>query len=452
MNGITLRTALFSFLPVAMTETLASALGVVVRARKRDLVKLVVALVMTPGSDDSGRQADIFSAYLNEADQEVVRSSFYSWFTEEFAQLMAALSRLAVDTVRGSPPLLSGALHGVQDWLLVDSETITLRDELAGVFPATSTPAGLKVHKTYSLGRNNMVDFHITPARDHDGPQLKVDGTWRGNGLIVDLGYAGFKLIADCERFGVALIIRLKADWKPRLLRVFDVGEDGEEMIELEGEPVTAPLLEMSVDEHHGETFDLDVAFGRGTNRVEARLVGVPGKDKYHWCITLLPRADYTPTEVCQLYRARWVIELDNRCDKGAARLDQIRATTESSVLALIHASLIRTVISNHLVQQDLLERPPTRPPLHAFAVGLALSCNAAALVTAMAVDESARWERLASVIRARGHDPNWRSRPSQLDKLRGTTAPPGRPRETRLRNCASEAKPYRRHDARRSL
>ena len=194
------------------------------------------------------------------------------------------------------------------------------------------------------------------------------------------------------------------------------------------------------------------MAFGRGKHRVEARLVGVPGDEMYHWCITLLPRVSHPPAHVCRLYRARWVIELDNRRDKGAARLDQIRATTESSVLVLIHASLLRTVISNHLVHQDLRERPSTRPPLHALAVSLALCSNAEAVVTAMALDEPRRWERLASVIRARGHDPNWRSRPSQLDQMRGTTAPPGRPRRARLRDCGPEARPYRKQATQSAL
>ena len=62
----------------------------------------------------------------------------------------------------------------------------------------------------------------------------------------------------------------------------------------------------------------------------------------------------------------------------------------------------------------------------------------------ALETDEPRLWERLADVIRARGHDPNWRRRPSVLDLLRGITAPPGRPRKARQRDCPESAKPYR--------
>jgi len=39
-----------------------------------------------------------------------------------------------------------------------------------------------------------------------------------------------------------------------------------------------------------------------------------------------------------------------------------------------VYASLIRTILANHLVYIDLLERPPTRAPLHGMAVALALN------------------------------------------------------------------------------
>jgi putative transposase len=440
MNGTTLRSSFLSFLPAAEIGRLAAVFDVEKRSRKRDLGALVTALVLVSGSDDSGRQADAYSAYLAEAEHEVVRSSFYEWFTEELALLMTALLRRALDIVLDEPPLLTGALSGVRDWWAVDSETVTLLDPLADEFPATSTLAGLKIHKVYSLGLNNMVDFKITPAREHDGPHLQVDESWRGLGLLVDLGYASFRLIGQCRRHGVSLVLRLKDDWKPRMLRFVD--EEGE-VTTLEGEPVTENLLEMRTLDFDGSSFDFDVVFGKGEKRVEARLIGVPGPETYHWYITTLPRSTHTPVHVGQLYRTRWEIELDNRRDKGAARLDQIRATTVSSVIVLIHAALLRTVIANHLVHLDLRDRDDRRPPLHAFAVAITLSTNWLAIVIAMELDDSRRWERLARRIRARGHDPNWRRRPSQLDRLRGTTAPPGRPRSALQKDCEPGAFPF---------
>ena len=443
MNPTTLRDAVQAFFPRELVETIAREVGVQRRVRKLDVYGLLVALVLSAGSDDSGRQADVFTAYNDETSSPVVRGAFYAWFTWALGVLLACLTRRAISTVWEQPPLLTGefAKLGMKDWIVVDSETVILPDDLAETFPATSTPAGLKVHKYFSLGRNNIVDFEITPARDHDAPILQLDERWRGMGLIVDLGYVSLDLLRRCTDLGIGLVIRLKKGWKPRMLRTVDEFGD---LIDIHGEPVQDALLEMASADYDGTTFDFDVVFGHGEKRVTARLVGVPGPNAYHWCITLLPRTTADPALVCQVYRTRWEIELDNKRDKGGSRLDQIRAEKPESVLILVHASLLRTMLANHLVYLDLKDRPPTQAPLHGIAVALALNTCAPTIIAALNTDQPPLWARIARVIRLRGHDPNWRSRPSVLDHLRGTTAPPGRPRKSRHRDCPPSALPYR--------
>jgi hypothetical protein len=446
MDARTLRATALDFFPKDRILAVAREHQVQQRIRKLDVVALLVALVMTAGSDDSGRQADVYAAYKQESGKDIVRGTFYAWFTDALAAMLKALAQDALKTVWAQPPLLTGRLAkvGVTDWIVVDSETITLPDELAAVYPATSTPAGLKVHKYYSLGRNNVVDFEITPARDHDAPVLRLDERWRGMGLIVDLGYVSLSLIRECTRLDILLVVRLKSGWKPRMLRTVD---EWGELLTLSGEPAMADLLDMASSDYDGSSFDFDVAFGKGSRRVTARLVGVPGPRFYHWCITLLPRDRATPELVQLIYRARWEIELDNKRDKGAARLDQVRAERLASVTVMVYASLLRTMFTNHLVYVDLRDRPPTRPPLHAMAVALTLNVCHGDIVRAMQTDDMALWERLADVIRARGHDPNWRSRPSVLDQLRGISVPRGRPKYARQSDCPESARPYRQAD-----
>jgi hypothetical protein len=238
----------------------------------------------------------------------------------------------------------------------------------------------------------------------------------------------------------VELVLRLKNGWKPRLLRTVVDGE----VLEAPDEPSLANLLQAEADEMAGKVADLDVVFGKGSKRVELRLVGVPGKGRYHWCLTTLPRETHSPKLVCNLYRTRWEVELDNRRDKGAARLDQLDVTSFSSAMVLVHASLLRSILANDLVASDLRSRPATRAPLHALAVSLALCTLHQHALLALSTDEPQRWEKLARNIHSRGHDPNWRHRPSMLDSLRGTTAPAGRPRKKRLADCPPTAAPYR--------
>lgn len=423
MDGTSLRETFQQFFPQHMINGVARQVGFQSRSRKLDVHALVVSLVLTAGSDDSGRQADIFTAYSEEVDDKVVRSSFYAWFNSGLAFLMVTLARRALDWVWELPPLLTGDLGkvGVPDWILVDSETVILPDCLAEIYPATSTPAGLKVHKYYSLGRNNIVDIEISDAKVHDSQRLRLTEKWRGMGLIVDLGYASHSLLRECTRLDIGLVLRLKKGWKPRMLRSVD--EFGE-LLNVEGEPVLDDLLEMKIEDYDGSAFDFDAVFGTGENCIVARLIGVPGPKVYHWCITLLPRDKASAKLVSDLYRTRWEIELDNKRDKSGARLDQIRSEKRESVLALVYSSLLRTMLANHLVYLDLRARPRDRAPLHGMAVALALNICWQSATTAIELDSAERWQRLARTIRTRGHDPNWRRRPSILDRLRGLTAP----------------------------
>ncbi len=324
----------------------------------------------------------------------------------------------------------------------MDSDTVSLRDAFAAEFPSTSTRPGLKVHKFFSLGRNNIVDFKISAARDHDAPFLRVDESWRGRGLIVGLGYTNLKLLRDCQEHGVMLIIRLKSGWKPLLLGVADA--DGR-VVPSHDEWVMEGLVDLGPDELDGQTIDMDVRCGRGSHSVDVRLVGVPGPETCYWCLTTLPRDTHPPSKVCTLYRCRWEVELDMKRDKSGGRLDQIRATTRPSLMTLVYASLLRTVIANHIVYLDLSSRPKNRPPLHGLAVALALGAVSTSLLLALIYDDPRRWEKAAESIRRRAEDPNWRHRPSVVDTIRGTTAPRGRPKRKRLSECSDEARPYRR-------
>jgi putative transposase len=431
MDGSTLRTTLYSLLSDDRIRKAAARHGVIKRVRKLDIVSFVRALVLSAGSDDSGRQADVYQAYLREVSETetVVRGSFYEWFDEELACMIVELVKEAIVEVRRERRILPDLPGKMRDWLVVDSETVTLSKQLAQELPGTSDRGALKVHKIYSLGLGNIVDVWTSPAKEHDGPHLHVGEWMRDCVLIVDLGYASLDLIRACREHGVYLVMRLKSGWKPTLERL---EVDGTE-VPLDDGMVLEGLTESQVADFDGSTIDADAVFGVGCKKVRARLVGVPAGDMYHWAVTLLPRGTFGADVVSNIYRTRWGIERSNREDKAGGRLDQIRATTVPSVIILVYASLLRSIICNQLVHLDTCNRPATRAPLHALAIQLAVAEDAITILEAMQSDDMQRWRRIATYLRARGSDPNWRKRPSVWDQFRGITAPPGRPKRPLL-------------------
>jgi len=447
MDGMVFLETLQAVLPAAEIERVAGEFGVVQRSRKLDIVRLVYSLALSAGSDDSGVLAEAMKRYNTETEprQRVVRGGFYAWLDKELAKLMEHLVERAIWYASSLPAFLPGILGGVSDWYAFDSETITLRPALAEVFPGSGSPAAVKVHKELSLGRGCMTGFHFGPAREHDSPHLFVDERYEGAGLIYDLGYVSLARIRQCEERGVKFVQRLKDNWKPRVTRV----TAGTVLGEIAEGSDFDELFMNEVIVLDGSCVDADVTLGQGKAQVSCRLVMIPGPSGYLIYLTNLPPKTHGPEQVGDLYRIRWEIELDNKLDKCGAQLDQIRATTESSVRIQLAAKLLHSMIVNLLIHRDNLERVESgrarRAPLHRLSLAYSIRARHAILVAALMMTDTPleQWDNLAGQIIEDGRDPNWRSRPSVLDKLLGLTAPRGRPRKKKLRDCRPEAAPY---------
>lgn len=411
-------------------QSLARAYGVVARERALDVMEFVLALVLTGGTARGGRQYDALRTYIENGAPKVARSAFYSWFTDPLEKLLSTLLTDALTQAHQVEKLLPGILSTVSDWRIVDSTTIKLDDELIAEWPGTGDYAALKIHKEWSVGTGNLVDFKITPARDHDSPHLVVDESRRGTGLIVDLGYASLARLAACEQHDVRYVIRLKDSWKPRVDRIvrgavgLDIKETGDFDV----------LLDEDVLLRDDRAIDADVTVGRGTNSFKSRLVGVPTPKGYCFFLTNLPRRTHGPLQVGDIYRVRWEIEIDNKLDKTGARIDEITARKPVSVRILVLASLINTVLARTIVQREKLaivkaKAQGDRPPLHPIQVVRAMMiCQQVLLLTMGDADAEAsdsEWSKAMGRIRALGHDPNWRRRPSVLDTIQGLVGDP---------------------------
>lgn len=448
MDGTILHETLQSILTESRIEKFAEELGVIERLRKRDVVKLVESLVLSAGSDDSGVLAEALKRYNTEVDvgKRVVRGAFYAWMDDEMAELMERLVEEAMTYAVSLPPFLPGILGTVDDWLIYDSETITLRPALADVYPGSGSSAAVKVHKELSVGRGCMTHYHLSPAKEHDNPHLVVDERYRGKGLLVDLGYVSLKLIRDCKKYGISLVVRLKENWKPKVTSIHRGEVQGEFF---PGTDFDA-LLMNEVITLNGRSVDAEVVIGKGKHAVKCRLVMIPGPTGYLLYLTNLPRRTHGPLQVGDLYRVRYEIELDNKLDKSGAQLDQIRATTESSVRIQLCAKLLHSLIVDVLIHRDNLERVRNghvyRGPLHRLSLAYSLRSRHTLLLTALLVSDTSLeyWDYLAYVIADDARDPNWRSRPSVLDRLLGLTAPRGRPRKKKQKDCSPSSAPYR--------
>lgn len=411
------------------------------RSRKRDAVAFVRAMVIAAGTGYGGRQRDVARVYFENGAQHVVRGGFYAWFGEELESVMdtvarramAYAARLPLDT----PRLLA---EYARDFHIVDSSTVKLPIELFKDFPGAGDYAALKVHKRLSVGSGTVVDYRISPAREHDARHLKLDESWRKLGLLADLGYASLKLLRDCATYEVVFVIRLKNNWKPRVDRIHR-GEVTSTFFP--GTDLDA-LLEAGTLVLDGRIVDATVTLGPPGQTVSCRLVGVPAPDgTYRFYLTNLPRA-VGPNSIADIYRVRWEIESDNKVDKSCSHLDEVSARTVPATCALVHASIVSSMLACLIVHKHRLGQRPapakgasrTTPPLHPQSLARAMGATALRIAETLALDPeeaTKKWQQIADYLFHLGHDPNWRSRPSVLDQMRGWRISPGRPRRAQL-------------------
>jgi hypothetical protein len=425
MTGDEVRQVFEAMLPQDVIDRLCQECGVIERQRKLNLGMLVRAMVISAGTPGGAYQADILRAYLEGEVPRVTRAAFYRWFDAPLEQCMAALAERALAYARAQEVDLPGVLSGVKDWYIVDSTTVRVRDALIEDFPGTGDYAALKVHKVLSVGCGAPVRYHFSPAREHDSRHLTIDESWRGCGLLADLGYASLARLRACEAHDVRFVLRLKDNWKPKVDYIAR-GQVSQEFFP--GTDLDA-LLEEETLILDGRAIDADVHMGGAKQPLHLRLIGIQSPKGYCFFLTNLPPR-LGPLQVADLYRVRWEVELSIRLDKSVNRLDEIDTEQPCSLKTLLYASLMASTIAALLAHTHTLKtRPPqagaprTAAPLHPrrLALQLAVSCQSIAEACQLkGVVAKRRWEKIAELLTHSGKDPNWRRRPSVLDQLRG--------------------------------
>jgi hypothetical protein len=264
---------------------------------------------------------------------------------------------------------LSGRLATFADVIIPDGCAFKVASVLSGVHPGTGNPAELKLHAVYSV-RTGMATVTPTAGRVHDNDVFWPD--WeRGALYIWDLGFNDMTRFVEAVEAGAHVLQRLKSTANPRAIARYD--EDG--TVHTEDMPMPLDRACQLYAPAAGQLdFDVEIKAADGRT-VKARVVCVPyaGEDRYY--LTTLPRDIFTPSDIAELYRVRWEVELFFRNWHGALRMDDVhrlrhpvslQVAVLSSILAAllsreIHAGLQR--LNPDLADADVQPSNPTAFP-----------------------------------------------------------------------------------------
>lgn len=339
-------------------DALAEDMGVVQRHRVHHSGLLVCAMVLSAfrHSEVEGRWLDAAATYRDLGGPETGMTSIRDMGRKMLPVMQKMLRRRMKQLAEEAKTVeLRGRLEAFHDVLIPDGCAFKLASVLSGISPGTGQPAELKLHTVYSVKARTAQEVTPTAGSVHDS-----DGfwpTWQPGALYIwDLGYQSVERFVEGALAGAQLLQRLKDNHNPEVVASYGPTGARRAIRDADGAAVRLEEALALGLVHKREQLDLDVKLvgkklADGTRpAVIARLVCVPteGEDRYY--LTTLPRSTFTPSDIAELYRIRWEVELFFRNWKGGVRMDHVhRLRNPSSLAVAVTASMLAALLSRDL-------------------------------------------------------------------------------------------------------
>ena len=347
-------------------QAIAEDLRVVERRRGYHAGLVAVSLILSAmqrSTDTEGRLVDARRVYEMLGGGATRESGFRKIARKVGPVLREILKRrLTALATTTSSPELRGRLSRFRDILIPDGCGFKLASALASAYDGTGQESQLKLHAVYSVRAGGLVSLHTTAGSVHDNEGFKP--VWQPGALYIwDLGYNDYGRVIAAIKAQALVLQRLKSGANPKVLASFS---DGGTRRELRDENGRAPGLEDACAMgfvHKQRLLDLDAELRDNGETAVVRIVCVPfgGEDRYY--LTSLPRSDFSPHDVAEIYRLRWEVELFFRGLKGAVRLDEVRRLeNKESLHAIVYGTLLAAVLA-HDITAKLNELEATLEP-----------------------------------------------------------------------------------------
>jgi hypothetical protein len=348
------------------------------RRAPRAIAALPFALCCALAAVVEGKRgfASVWRLLAIAAGVEVARSAVTQRFDEDSAAFMEALFVLAMSRLRqpACPEMLSG-LAKLRAVLADDSTVLQLSPLLGKLFPATRTnsvEAAGKLHVRADLLQRRVLDVVVTGERDSDiavGRTLPVSA---GTLCIRDLGYMDYDEFARTVEAKGHVLSRLKEGSAPRIVRVRHGLRNAAALVRQGVRWNDVTQLEATKSR---TTIDFDAEFPtKDHGLLELRVVGVLHRETstYHFYVTSLPAAEFSPEEIRVLYSLRWVIELLMKLLKSSCHLDHLDTSNPGALRTHIYASLLASVILSAVIVAAAAARGIPPSALSPLMVGIA--------------------------------------------------------------------------------
>lgn len=231
-------------------------------------------------------------------------------FTELFAAMVGCLDR----SLRRE---IDDSVH------LIDSTSIRLNRRSAGWSRFSADVCGVKAHVVYDPEAGRPVYLAVTPARVNDITAAKEMPIQPGADYVFDLGYYDFAWWAKLDAAGCRIVTRLKSNTPLRKCERRPVARGGNILSDRIGR-LPERLAQSRKNPMHEQVREIRVRISTG------KVLRILSND-----------LEAPASEIAELYKRRWQIELFFKWIKQTLKIRHFFGTSENAVRIQIAVALI---------------------------------------------------------------------------------------------------------------
>jgi len=349
-------------------EQQARKTGFLKRKRKLDPVYLVIVLIFGVSNHLHPTMEEIHRRYVDFDDSlpdqtPIKNQSFRKRFNKNLVEYLKVLLDYYIDQMNAQSPIkLKGIVQSFKDILIQDSSIIRLSKKLYELHPAArsrNNSAGLKIHAVYSTSSHSIRSTTVTTERVHDAKMVDIGEEAQNSLYLFDLGYYSLKRFSKIHESGGFFISRVKSNAVPEVKEIRKGCSDFLSIVDINR--LTGIKLGdfLNVVPDHG-VYDLTCSFIIG-HHIENKTRMPIIKDfrviciwnfiakKWQVYVTNLPDDSFSPGDIYDLYRYRWVIELIFKELKSDYDLGKMLLADAYLAYIHIYSMLLRLIISREL-------------------------------------------------------------------------------------------------------
>lgn len=334
---------------------MARTSGFCQRMRSVTPQELAVAVIAAMATQSTQTIADVQRMFNALTGHTLAYKPFHKKLAKPgFAELMRMIVAHLLDELVSEAlrPMDRNALKLFDDILLQDGSSFAIHDALASVFPGrrtTISPAAVELHATMSLWSDQPVVLSIAADTEGERHYLPEPAALKGLLLIGDRGYQSVDYCRKVDKAGGFVLIRHQMQIDPVVIRSL---VDGKHTPMHDGH-----RLHDVVRRHRGRTIYVDAQWkGVGSQshldtRLRVVLIWNPQRRDYMALVTNLDRNRFPPSDIYQIYRLRWQVELLFKEWKSYCNLHGFGTTKAPNAEGFMWAALAACILKRFMAK-----------------------------------------------------------------------------------------------------